>query len=276
MELEPLFTWKAIVKSFTMAITLLMIGSCGDDDSRPKLSDMSITAVASAYEITLTMTNGEDPYAYVITYQDGSTQEGFTTDTEITLEADKIADASITVTDATTKAVTDTVTQDDLSSLLDTRDGQRYGIVEINGELWLSENFNYDIPGDYCYSNNVSNCAEHGKLYTWAAATDKDFAPEGWALPTKKQIDLLDNLFDPGGGTKLKEGGSTGFEMKLSGAFLSASSTFTLIDDQGLFWTQTPSDDMPEQLAYYLTVTTEIFISDIHKSNALSVRLIQL
>jgi len=55
----------------------------------------------------------------------------------------------------------------------DIRDGKVYEIAQINEQIWLAENLNFQIPNGpngVCYGENPSNCNTYGILYDWATA----------------------------------------------------------------------------------------------------------
>ena len=103
----------------------------------------------------------------------------------------------------------------------DARDNKYYKVTSIGSQVWMAENLNYadsvatpSLKGrNFCYDNNVNNCAKYGRLYTWAAVIDsvsngcgydvqcgvsdllpvQGICPEGWHVPSYSELDDLYN-----------------------------------------------------------------------------------
>ncbi|WP_224489329.1 FISUMP domain-containing protein [Robertkochia flava] len=142
----------------------------------------------------------------------------------------------------------------------DPRDNQVYRFTEINGLEWMADNYNYAaapgngswyyghayraIIGDGYALETQEDRKRYGRLYTYHTA--RDFAPEGWRLPTGEEYQAL--IVSQGGALyakpKLITGGETGLEINYPGYLEFSSSqdpafrnVFTEQDGTGMFWT---------------------------------------
>ena len=94
--------------------------------------------------------------------------------------------------------------------LIDSRDGQKYKIVQIDEQWWMAENLNFETVNSFCFNDNPADCDKYGRFYTWAAAMDslglwgpngkgcgygvschptesvRGVCPEGWHLPSNE------------------------------------------------------------------------------------------
>ncbi|TDQ24039.1 FISUMP domain-containing protein [Tenacibaculum caenipelagi] len=225
-------------------ITIILLStSCSNNDSDPCAnSTLAVTATVEEYSIKATVTGGVEPYEYSI---DGTTFQ--TSDTFTDVES---GDYTLTVRDANTCTSTTSVTEADLNSLLDERDGQRYKIVKIGNQIWLGENFNFDTnitttTSSWCYGDEATNCNTYGKLYTWEAASQ--LAPEGWKLPTQGDWQVL---FNEVGGinvahTELMNGD---FELLTTG-YRSVTNEYYESPQWGYYWSST--EDSTDNNTYY-------------------------
>jgi uncharacterized protein (TIGR02145 family) len=156
----------------------------------------------------------------------------------------------------------------------DTRDGKTYGTIKIGNQCWMAQNLNHgtmingaNMQGNnrtiekYCYDDNAANCDKYGALYQWDEAVQymsgdkvQGVCPPtgGWHVPSDAEWKTLVITLgiDPASadksgmrgvdqGTRLKEGGLTGFNALLGGSRLSNGSFFA-INNYGNFWSSTP------------------------------------
>jgi len=157
--------------------------------------------------------------------------------------------------------------------------GQTYRTVNINGQVWMAENLNYNVEGSRCYGeggqvsagwdsdNDIqiwetlspdkvqANCIQYGRLYDWATA--RSVCPAGWHLPSDTEWQTLVDF--AGGediaGTKLRSttgwniNGTDDYEFSALpggvGCFGDYSSegcpngNFTAIGAEGFWWSAT-------------------------------------
>lgn len=72
--------------------------------------------------------------------------------------------------------------------LTDSRDGQQYDIITLNGKRWLLQDLNYKAStGSVCYNGVETNCDVYGRLYTYDAA--QQACPSGWHLATRSEYE---------------------------------------------------------------------------------------
>ena len=79
-----------------------------------------------------------------------------------------------------------------MSLFRDARDGKEYKTVNIGGQTWMAENFNYDVLSSKCYDNDPKNAEKYGRLYDWETAMK--IAPPGWHLPSYKEWKRLEHF----------------------------------------------------------------------------------
>lgn len=184
------------------------------------------------------------------------------------------------------------------TSFKDPRDGQVYGIKKVGNLTWMKQNLGYDMRDEsICYDDDDEACAELGMLYTFDGALKA--CPVGWRLPTDADwMDLekalgmpqdqltIDGYSTPRGteGQKLKAGGSSGLEFKISG-FATMSGREATFDGIGgdrprsYFWTATSRTFKGQTSAYRRRIEAKngnIFrFSNPTAGYAVSVRCVQ-
>ncbi|MEN8119070.1 MAG: FISUMP domain-containing protein [Bacteroidota bacterium] len=106
-------------------------------------------------------------------------------------------------------------TMDLLRYLTDSCDGKRYKIVDIGGQIWMTENLAYKTnSGCWAYDHDQTNVTKYGYLYNWKTA--KTVCPQGWHLPDKDEFWALLRYFGSAYVELLRDGES-GFSTLFGG-----------------------------------------------------------
>ena len=104
------------------------------------------------------------------------------------------------------------VTITSLSLFIDQRDNKTYGFKTMpDGQNWMVENFDYNVPGSWYYDNLGSPpFTKAGRLYTYDQALAA--VPPGWHLPTDEEWTAL--ALAVGGTGTYGESGTAGNTLK--------------------------------------------------------------
>jgi len=148
------------------------------------------------------------------------------------------------------------ISQSNVTTFTDKRDGQKYRVVQIGKQRWMAENLNYAADGSKCYDNDTAKCAKLGRLYPWDAAIK--VCPAGFHLPESAEwAALIDYAGDTlTAGKKLKStsgwedyGGESGngtddygFSALPGGGQGYGENNLTTIGDYGYWWSATEDD----------------------------------
>jgi len=129
---------------------------------------------------------------------------------------------------------------------------------------------NPNTVSKWCYDNSIANCTNEGGLYTWAeanglaitcnstsctpASPSQGICPTGWHIPTDTEQYTLENYLQnttcsasrtdwgcSDAGTKLKTGGSSGFNAPLAGNRIMVGS-FYYRASGAFFWSSSAFD----------------------------------
>jgi uncharacterized protein (TIGR02145 family) len=126
-------------------------------------------------------------------------------------------------------------------------DGNIYTIKKIGEQVWMRQNLRVTHASDstdiesYVYNDDTTNAAVYGRLYTWNVAMNgskeesaQGICPCGWHIPSDEEFKILEMYLgmsrqqaDLGNtwrgspvGTRLMEGGDSGYDAKISGRFV--------------------------------------------------------
>ncbi len=206
--------------------------------------------------IDLTLSGGYPPYTFL--WSNGAETEDISG-----LGADIY---TITITDSYGLTVTHTISL--LDFIIDV-EGNSYGTVTIGNQTWMKQNLRvtHTAQGEeienFVYREISSYAGTYGRLYTWDVVMNgsrdegaQGICPDGWHVPTDAEMKILEtelgmtsdeadmgNTWRGAGiGTKLKFGGSSGFDALLSGRRLD-DGTYNYLDKIEYLWTSTESGE---------------------------------
>lgn len=154
-------------------------------------------------------------------------------------------------------------------SFVDQRDGNKYQLIEVEGQTWFLENLRFNSPDSKVYENNLQNELIHGRLYS---IYEKDsVCPEGWHTSTVKDweklllsISLAQGISESGTpfyeiDTTIKSNSLDSLKILLSGYYL--DSTFSFKNLGVSFWTSGKEIDTVSVIYIH---DTKIFDSKVY------------
>ncbi|MBR4784100.1 MAG: hypothetical protein IK012_02465 [Fibrobacter sp.] len=174
-------------------------------------------------------------------------------------------------------------------TMKDSRDGQTYKTVVVDGVTWMAENLNYaehETGASSCYSNIDQYCETYGRLYSRDAAMNstsceyqmscdlgegpiQGVCPSGWHIPTKAEVQsLLDYISSPSAlrstGSSWSYPGTDEYGLSFLGAGNWSDGTFEDIRKYEVMWIYIPSS-----LQYFLLISGSSDNAEIwdHSSN---------
>lgn len=158
----------------------------------------------------------------------------------------------------------------------DSRDGNTYKVITVNGVTWMKENLRFTgIPGAFCFDNDMNNLQSYGALYEWTTA--KSVCPAGWHLPTGQDFRALTNFFEQSDSWGRGPSDPAKFNIQLGGQ-QDFEGVFSEIDESAYYWTSTEYDDSHAEYFSYLIITgmkvidisRKADIEDVHGSEKLN------
>lgn len=170
------------------------------------------------------------------------------------------------------------------SKFTDTRDGNVYSTITINGVTWMSENLRFTTQeGAHLFDNNSNNLPGYGLLYEWKTAVSA--CPSGWHLPSGEEFRELTNHFEHNDSWKKLTSDPLSFGIQMGG-MQDYEGTFSEMDESAYYWTSTEYDSGNAEYFSYLVInkmpvidiSRKADIADIpgsEKINKYSVRCVQ-
>ena len=161
--------------------------------------------------------------------------------------------------------------------LTDPRDDREYKTIQLDDQVWMAENLNFEMEDSWCYDNQTENCEVHGRLYS--LSTISNACPEGWAVPNAKEWDaLIDSFGGPKiANQKLSIGGKSGFNAIPSGSryYVDDVAHFSHIKLHGEYWSNTMVGDDEAWVQNFFLHGDELSRRKYSNKNAYSIRCIK-
>lgn len=166
----------------------------------------------------------------------------------------------------------------------DTRDGNTYKTIRIEGKTWMTENLRYlGETGASYFDNDPANLHSYGVLYDWHTAVK--VCPEGWHLPSGSEFRQLLVNIDNNDSRGKKSSGPVYPGFQLAG-MKSYEGVFTEMDESGYYWTSTEYSEAEAEFFSYIILNGKTLVDisrkedmpDIHgaeKSSKYSVRCVR-
>ncbi len=156
-----------------------------------------------------------------------------------------------------------------------------------------------NTKGRSCYSNSESNCNQYGSLYQWAAVMNNSttpgvqgICPTGWHVPSEPDWHVLEAFYTDlaGGedcddnrsgkgcipaGEELQVGGSSNFDILLSGLRDENGKNFSGLTSLGVQWTSTQHSAQHGQVRRFVSSDESVYRDFYKKEFALSVRCLK-
>lgn len=157
----------------------------------------------------------------------------------------------------------------------DQRDNQIYQIVTIGNQIWMAQNFNYNLNGS---QSNRPNFENDGRLYTWEQALKA--CPNGWHLPTVKEWKTLINFVGqssiPLKSSQRWNGQDTyGFSALPVGFRPHSPNQYYCLNDKTFFWSATGINNHQANSFGFTSIRNSVNCNNSLKTDFRSIRYIQ-
>jgi uncharacterized protein (TIGR02145 family) len=134
----------------------------------------------------------------------------------------------------------------------DTRDGNVYRTITIQGVTWMCENLRFNAKaGADLFDNNSDNLPGYGLLYEWKTAVKA--CPSGWHLPSGQEYQKLANHFEHKDTWRKVTSDPSSFAIQLGG-MQDYEGTFSEMDESAYYWTSTEYDKNNAEYFSYLVI----------------------